>query len=254
MIARVRYNTTALTHEGCVRTHNEDSHVHREDVGVWMVADGMGGHQNGKWASYVVTQAVEEAAFNGDFSQNIDILEAALIRANQTIYEASEQAGARMGSTAAALHIDGWRYVCVWAGDSRIYRLRDGALTQVTHDHTEVQAMVDRQALTPEEAREHPMSHVITRAVGVDRDFGPEVKADDLQPGDIFLLCSDGLTGEVTDDEIGVRLASMGARAACKALLDLALERGASDNVTVITVACEEMTALILPQEAGTEA
>jgi serine/threonine-protein phosphatase Stp1 len=250
MIARVRYNAMALTHEGCVRTANEDSHLEREDVGLWMVADGMGGHQNGKWASYVVTQAVEETPLEGEFAADIDKLEAALIRANQTIYDASEQAGARMGSTAATLYIDGWRYACLWAGDSRIYLLRDGLLSQVTHDHTQVQELVDRDALTPEEAREHPMSHVITRAVGVDRDFGPDVKADDLKAGDIFLLCSDGLTGQVTDTEIGQHLAGLGARAACRALLDLALDRGAPDNVTVITVACEEMTALILPQEA----
>ncbi|HWA60203.1 MAG TPA: protein phosphatase 2C domain-containing protein, partial [Caulobacteraceae bacterium] len=235
---------------GCVRTANEDSHVVREDVGIWVVADGMGGHTNGKWASYTVTQAIEETALDNDFNANIDRLEAALMRANRTIYDAAEEAGARMGSTAALLYIDGWRYALLWAGDSRVYLLRDNVLSQVTHDHTQVQEMVDRAAMTKEEARNHPMSHVITRAVGVDEDFGPEVRTEELKPGDIFLLCSDGLTGMVKDEEIGEHLAGMGARAACKALLELALDRGAPDNVTVITVACEEMTALILPQEA----
>jgi serine/threonine protein phosphatase PrpC len=248
MSAEVRYTTAQITHEGCVRKNNEDSHLSRDDIGLWVVADGMGGHDDGEVASAAIVQALADLSLEDDFSAHLQQISAMLSTANEAILNAAEAAGSRMGSTAAVLHIDGMQYGCVWVGDSRIYRLRNGELTRLTHDHTQVQEMLERGLLTPDEAKSHPMSHVLSRAVGVERKLRADTVSGPLEPRDIFLLCSDGLTGLVPDAEIAQHLAN-GGRGACQLLLDLALDRGAPDNVTIVTVSCEEKTALILERE-----
>jgi len=248
MTTEVRFSTVGLSHEGCARTVNEDSHLTRDDIGLWVVADGMGGHQDGQIASAAIVEALDGVELGADFDTHLQQLGAMLATANNAIFRAAEEASVRMGSTAAILHIDGMQYGCLWVGDSRVYRLRDGVLTRLTRDHTQVQEMMDRGLLTREEARGHPMSHVLSRAVGVEEDMRPEISVGGLLPHDVFLLCSDGLHGLVPDDEIAHYLAANG-RGAARALLDLALERGAPDNVTIVTVACEEKTALILERE-----
>jgi len=248
MATEVRFSTVGLSHEGCARTVNEDAHLTREDIGLWVVADGMGGHEDGQIASAAIVEALDSVALDADFDAHLRQLSAMLATANDAIFRAAEEASVRMGSTAAILHIDGFQYGCLWVGDSRIYRLRDGLLTRLTRDHTQVQEMMDRGLLTREEARGHPMSHVLSRAVGVEPDLRPETSVGAVLPHDVFLLCSDGLHGLVPDDEIARCMAASG-RGAARVLLDLALERGAPDNVTVVTVACEEKTALILEPE-----
>ena len=151
-----------------------------------------------------------------------------------------------MGSTVVALYLNGARFACIWAGDSRIYLLRDGVLHRMTRDHTQVEEMVERGLLTPEQAKGHPMSHVLSRAVGVQDVLDLDAVSDQAQARDIFLLCSDGLSGVVTEEEICEHLAHLPREAACNKLLELVLARGAPDNVTLIAVACEEKTALTL--------
>jgi serine/threonine protein phosphatase Stp1 len=246
MTPAFRFNTVGVTHEGCVRKANEDSHAMRDEAGLWVVADGMGGHANGQWASSAIVAAVQAANVTGDFDHDASVIAGALHFANEQIVTTAKSNGVSMGSTVVALYLSGRRFACFWAGDSRIYLLRGGELHRLTRDHTQVQEMVDRGLLTAEEARRHPMSHVLSRAVGVQPELELEALADEAAPRDIFLLCSDGLTGVVTEPEIAERLSQFPPRAACQRLLDLVLSRGAPDNVTMVAVACEELTALAL--------
>ncbi|HEY5796530.1 MAG TPA: SpoIIE family protein phosphatase, partial [Bosea sp. (in: a-proteobacteria)] len=144
--------------------------------------------------------------------------------------------GAPMGSTLAVLLVHDRHFACVWSGDSRIYLVRAGQITQISRDHTEVQDMVERGVLTPDEAKRSPRRHIITRAIGV-HDM-PELDLDsgEIASEDVFVLCSDGLTEHVADDEILQAIDDADAQQACDALLALTLQRGARDNVTVIIV------------------
>ena len=246
MMSRLRLRSAGSTHPGLIRSANEDSMVIRDDAGVWVVADGMGGHENGQWASGSIIEAVREATFSGDFDTDVNSLADALHGANDKIHGESESTGKRMGSTVVALHLNGDRFAALWAGDSRIYLLRAGLLHRLTKDHTQVQELVDRNLMSPEEAEHHPMGHVLSNAVGVQAELRVDVVADTAEPKDVFLLCSDGLTGVVSDGEIAERLGTLPIDAACHRLTELVLARGAPDNVTMVAVACEEMTALSL--------
>lgn len=251
MIATLRFKTTAVTHPGLVRSANEDSHLAREEVGVWVVADGMGGHANGQWASTAVVGAVGSAVMQNNFDADVANIADAIQQANGLIFATSEEQGARMGSTTVALYLCGDQFACIWAGDSRIYLLREGVLHQLTRDHTQVTEMVDRGLLTPEEAAHHPMSHVLSRAVGVQDVLELDAVSDTAQPRDVFLLCSDGLSGVVSDAEIAERLSAFSCDVACSRLLELVLARGAPDNVTMIAVACEQTTTLTFAPAAA---
>lgn len=250
MRQRFRLNTFGLTHEGLVRPANEDSMILRDDAGVWVVADGMGGHENGRWASQSIVSQVERAALNGDFDRNLGAIAGAIHAANQDILATSRQSGQRMGSTVVALYLDQGRMACLWAGDSRIYLLRGCSLIRLTRDHTQVEDMVEAGLLRPDEAKGHPMAHVISRAVGVDPNLQLDAIQDEIEARDVFLLCSDGLTGVVSDDEIAEQLTRYSPSQACQRLLELCLSRGAPDNVTMVAVGCDEITALSL---AGTD-
>jgi serine/threonine protein phosphatase Stp1 len=139
----------------------------------------------------------------------------------------------------------------LWVGDSRVYLYRDGLLHQLSKDHTQVQEMVEAGLLTPEEARTHPMSHVLARAVGVESSLEIDVIVDEAQVRDSFLICSDGLTARVGPDEIAAAMAGAQPQVTASSLVELCLERGAPDNVTAVAVACEEMTRLSLAPAAG---
>jgi len=240
-----RFRTTSITHEGLVRQANEDSFLDREPAGLWAVADGMGGFKNGRWASTALVTGLQSAPIRGELQGDLQAVADAITQANAEIRSESERAGARMGSTVVALLIGGSRFGCIWAGDSRAYLLRDGELIRLSRDHTHAEAMVERGLITPQEARTHPMGHVLSRAVGVEPNLELEAVVDEVRPRDVFLLCSDGLTHLVTDEEIAERLTSVGLERACARLLELVMSRGASDNVTMVGVACEEKTALV---------
>jgi serine/threonine-protein phosphatase Stp1 len=246
---RFRFTTAAITHAGS-RKGNEDSHVERPDVGVWAVADGMGGHENGRWASQSVADAIAAATLAGTPEADQATLKAAVKAANDSIREAGASAGKRMGSTVVVLHVAEGRYCCFWVGDSRAYLLRGHELRQLTRDHTQVEMMVERGLLERESARNHPLSNVLSRAVGVEEDLQVDAASGEIESGDVFLICSDGLTGVVTDDEIFARLDRLQPKAAGDTLVDMVLARGAPDNVTLIIVACDELTTLNLPKDA----
>ena len=240
--AELRLVDAARTDPGMVRTVNEDSYAARPDQGLWAVADGMGGHENGQWASRTLVAALAEAALTGDFEVDSLKVADAIHAANATIHAQAQGAGKTMGTTAAALLMRDRRFAVLWAGDSRVYLLREGALHRLTRDHTQVQDMVDRGLLTLEEAAHHPMSHVISRAVGVAAALEVDVVVDEAAVGDVFMLCSDGLYNEVTDPEIAEILGADRPDPACERLVAEARGRGAPDNVTVIAVACDPVT------------
>lgn len=247
MRSNLRFAASSQTHEGRVRRVNEDSLIVRSEIGLWAVADGMGGHENGQWASSTVVAALQAVESSGDFETDVMAVRTAILSANDEIVTEAESRGNRMGSTVVCLVADGHRFACLWVGDSRGYLLRDRRLEQISRDHTQVQDMLDRGLITAEEAVGHPMSHVLSRAVGVDRDPVIDMVAGELRTTDVFLLCSDGLSGVVSAEEIEQRLASVDPATATKDLVELTLSRNAPDNVSVIAVACEEMTALTLP-------
>ncbi|TVV71705.1 PP2C family protein-serine/threonine phosphatase [Sphingomonas solaris] len=230
-----RFTSTALSHPGCRRTVNEDRLLDRAGAGLWAIADGMGGHRAGDVAAARTIASLEEVE-RGD--SGFVFLSDALARieaANAALYGAGQAGGT--GSTLVALLVHGGHYACLWAGDSRAYLYRAGRLLAVTRDHSLVQQLVDQGALTEEERHRHPQAHVITRAVGarpnveIDRRFAP------IMAGDIFLLCSDGLTACLADDEIAGVLATHSPPEAAQVLLATALARCAQDNVSLIVVA-----------------
>ncbi|WP_102223015.1 PP2C family protein-serine/threonine phosphatase [Acidimangrovimonas sediminis] len=241
-----RFVTGAVTHEGRVRDHNEDRFLVVDRAGLWVVADGMGGHQGGEVASGKIVEALASigvAASAPDFQARfLDRLE----NANSAIQDYSRQrGGAIIGSTVVAILVHEKEFACIWSGDSRAYRLRDGELRQVSRDHTEAQELLDRGVITAEEAENWPRKNVITRAVGVAPQVSYDVVSGRVKDGDQFLLCSDGLTGHVEDDEIRAALMAHGPQEACQQLLDLTLKRGATDNVTIVIVRASVKTLVV---------
>ena len=235
---RLVYESAARTHVGCVRQLNEDNFCERLDVGLWAVADGMGGHQAGEVASGLIVEALERVDDTSSGYAFLDDAQASIQRVNRTlIARAAVMApGAVIGSTVVALLAFGGYYACLWAGDSRAYLLRDGRLEQITRDHSRLQELIDAGSLSRAQAKSYARSNVITRAVGVTDRLALDMQQGPMEPGDLFLLCSDGLTGMLDDREIAVLLQTPSIGAAADALISKTLERGARDNVTVVVV------------------
>ncbi|ABL70545.1 protein phosphatase [Paracoccus denitrificans] len=230
-----------LTHRGAVRDQNEDAILVDPSGRVWAVADGMGGHRLGGYASDRVIDALETIA---DSEEPAEALAARFAAADVLIAERGRREGAVIGATAVAAIIRRGRLTLAWAGDARAYLLRDGGLALLTRDHSLVQEWVDAGRLAPEAARGHPQANIVTRAVGA--GAAPEFVALDLVVGDRLLLCSDGLTHVLPDDALAAALrdtrpgaapgAGTPADAACARLVQQTLAAGAPDNVSVIVV------------------
>ena len=230
------FDAGSATDPGKVRPRNEDSHLVRTDAGLWAVADGMGGHEAGDVASQLIVKALDTITASGSASELLEETERRILLANRQIIEMSRQrGGAVIGSTVAILLISDDHYACLWAGDSRLYLARRDTIRQLSRDHTELEEMLASGAVNAEEAKNWP-NNVITRAVGVQDNPELEIVTGALEDCDIFVLCSDGLTKHVTDDEILQCVSSHGAQTSSATLVHLALERGGHDNVTVIVV------------------
>lgn len=226
-----RPSSTARTHIGCVRQVNEDRFLDRPDRGLWAVADGMGGHSAGDLAATAAIRALADLADGADAITREGIC-AALDRANAEIMGFPRLSGA----TLAGLVIDDDRFSAFWIGDSRAYLFRAGALQRLSHDHSVVQELIDAGALAPDRAALHPQANVVTRALGT--GARPEIDwlEGAVEPGDLFLLCSDGLCGPVSDAAIAAELATHGPDAA-DPLIRRALDVGGPDNITLVLVA-----------------
>ena len=235
-LAPDRFRTGAATHAGMVRTRNEDGLLARPEVGLWAVADGMGGHDDGDVASALVIDSLGTIGSTSSAAELLAQCEDRVAAAHGQLVEIGRRNGGIVGTTIAILLIHESDYACVWSGDSRIYLVRDGGITLQSRDHTEVQDLVSEGLLTPDEARNWPRKNAITRAVGVSADLELEIRNGTLQTGDRLVLCSDGLTGHVEDHEILREAGAGDVQQACDALIALTLARGATDNVTVIVV------------------
>ena len=227
----------AESHPGNRYQHNEDSLGWLEDAGVWLVADGMGGHDAGDYASRSVVNALSTLPESKSLGSMVESVRTQLQTVNTHLAdEARKRQVQLIGSTAVVLLAFEQHAVVVWAGDSRAYRYRSADLEQLTRDHSQVQELVIQGRITPEQAVHYPGSNIITRAVGVAHELRLDSEMFEVQEGDHFLLCSDGLYNEVSDEEIEEALAVGDCKYSCDLLIERALARGARDNVTVVVI------------------
>ena len=240
MTASLRFRSAALTDVGRKREHNEDAVLDRPEIGLWAVADGMGGHGGGDVASRTIVEELVRLAPPTSAAAFLDAFEASVSVAHDELRAFARREGRGLvGSTLAALLIFDNHFACVWCGDSRVYRWRGGKLDQVSHDHSEVQELIDRGALDKDDAKTWPRANIVTRAVGASEALELEIVDSPVAAGERFLLCSDGLSAHVDEPEIAAALAAGEPRVVCEALVGLTLKRGARDNVSVIVVFCD---------------
>ncbi|MEI9923832.1 MAG: protein phosphatase 2C domain-containing protein [Bradyrhizobium sp.] len=229
--------TGSATDVGRARQQNEDSFLVSTASGVWAVADGMGGHSAGDLASRTVVEELERIPAPSSAADLLANCEARIVEANSRLRSITNaHQGRIIGTTIAVLLVYEEFFACVWAGDSRIYRVRQSDIQQLSVDHTEVQELIAEGKLTAEEARSWPRRNVITRAIGTYDDPELEMTNGTLERGDIFVICSDGLTNHVEDWEIMAIANSNPPQRACDFLISLTLDRGATDNVTTVMV------------------
>lgn len=242
-----------LTHVGRQRQHNEDSFLVKDDAGLYLVADGMGGHAAGEIASRIAAESVAEFiehtvsedgtwpyAYDETTTRATNRLTAALKVANTRVLEAMRKDSRLrgMGTTVVACLVDGEQASVAHVGDSRAYLIRDGELSRITDDHSWVFEQVQAGMISADEAERHPLRNVITRALGGALTVVPDASEISLKPGDTFLLCSDGLTGMVPEDDI-LRIVlenEASLEKACECLIERANERGGYDNITTVLV------------------
>lgn len=234
----IDWRSGARTDVGVVREINEDALMARPEIGLWAVADGMGGHEVGDVASRMIIDALERVENTEKLSDFVDAVEQTLMDVNGGILDYADLMfdKATMGSTLVALVIRGRVGICLWAGDSRLYRLRNHQLTQLSRDHSHVQELIEMGALEPEEAARHPNANIITRAIGVEEEGFVDINVFNAQIGDTFLLCSDGLHNIVTDEDIVRILGGRDTQQMAEELVEASLARGAPDNVSVVVV------------------
>lgn len=224
---------------GHIRKLNEDSGLERPAAKLWAIADGMGGHSAGDLASQMIVNSLAKLKPNANLSAYVDFVEHSILRVNNRLVELSQADDQTIGSTVVALLAGERHCVFLWAGDSRLYRLRDTRLMQLTTDHTQAQHYFERGLISRESAAEHPAGNMVTRAVGAAASLFLDIDIVATLPGDQFLLCSDGLDKHVTDAEIENAMQAGEPRTIVDKLIELTLSRGASDNVTVCAVCAE---------------
>jgi protein phosphatase len=239
--SQFRWASSARSDVGRVREINEDACLDQPDKGRWAVADGMGGHAVGDLASRLVVDTLSQMSPPASMRRFIADARTRLQAANRQLREeAVRRQVQRIGSTVVVLLACDRFCGYLWAGDSRLYLYRQGQLRQLTRDHSQVEELRLQGRLTDEEARHHPAQHMITRAVGATDRLNLDEDAIEVADGDVFLLCSDGLSNEVTNDEILTTLASADCRRASEELVDIALARGGRDNISAVVVQAED--------------
>lgn len=239
------------TDPGRKRAQNQDSYYINDPSGLWIVADGMGGHQGGEIASAIVCESLPLRLADGD-----SLHEAFYHTQHKVIERGVEQPELKgLGSTVVVVREQSdTQYEICWAGDSRIYRWRSGALEQISEDHSVVQRLLKSGVITPEQAINHPQQHVISSCIGTTSSEGLEIghAVVNWQRGDWLLLCSDGLTDEITDEGIASILRRhTDLDSACDELVQTALDNGGRDNVSVVLVVAPESAPESAPQDAS---
>jgi len=234
----INWKSAQYSHKGLVRKINEDAMLCLPEQKLWAVADGMGGYEAGNIASDMIISSLKKLKFGGSLNETVNRVEDNLIEVNNLILAYGDILldGRILGSTVVTLIIKGRVGICMWAGDSRLYRYRNRQLEQLTRDHSYVANQVMRGQITAKEAGDHPDSNKITRAVGADSEIYIDINAFSVQLDDIFLLCSDGLYNKVSNNEIAKTLASLSINQAVNELVLKALNNGADDNVSVVLI------------------
>jgi protein phosphatase len=239
-----RWTSASRSHPGRVRQVNEDACLEQSEHGVWAVADGMGGHSLGELASRLAVQSLMDPLAAQDLEQRVNGALDRLQAVNRRLRaEALRHDVPLIGTTIAALLAAGSLCSCLWAGDSRIYLYRAGRLRQLTRDHSHLEAARSRPVSSSDHTLERPRANLITRALGAEDMLEIDRKTVRLLDGDIFLLCTDGLSNAVSELSIQQALPSGICSQACDALIDMALDRDASDNVTAVVVRAEDLSS-----------
>lgn len=239
---------------GKKRKNNEDNFLIDHDLSLFMVADGMGGHAGGELASRIAVETVDDVLRTLRASPDqpplpggeelpapARMLKYAIRKAGNMIFQKSlaDPKLRGMGTTITSLWITDDHTYCAHVGDSRAYRVRGGSLQQVTEDHSWVREQVKAGLLTAEEAKAHSYKNIITRSVGFEEEVRVDAYVADIQPGDAYLLCSDGLSNHVKDEEILEALRSSPPKESCRRLIAIALDRGGDDNITAVIARIE---------------
>jgi protein phosphatase len=245
----VQIRSAGLSDVGRVREHNEDAHLIVDEIGLYVVADGMGGHLGGQTASSIAVKTVGEsvdrnkqAMLDGALVMPLEsspvprLLADAVRAACAAIYDAAQNDPdlQGMGTTVTTLVLQGGRAFIAHVGDSRCYLQRGDRIIQITDDHSLVNEQIKAGLITREQARQSRLKNIITRSVGFEKDVAVDTFALPVQEGDRFLMCSDGLANFVDDTEIGIALATLPLDQVPRAMVDLANERGGDDNITVV--------------------
>ena len=226
--------SAARTHVGKIRKLNEDAHLDLPGRCIWVVADGMGGHNAGDYASRSVVEVMSELP-SLPWPGGVDAATAALQAVNTKLYtEGQRGRGSIIGCTLVALLSNEGNATLLWAGDSRVYRVRGNSFEQLTRDHSRVQTLIDQGSISADEAEQHPDANVVTRAVGVADKLELESRELTLHDGDTFLLCSDGLSRYLTSTQMHEALLQADCERACEMLMAAALKTPARDNITAI--------------------
>jgi len=240
MLVASPWRSAARTDPGKVRARNEDAFLDSPQHGLWVVADGMGGHQAGDIASQLIVASLAELPVQDDFDERLKGIRQCLHWINRRLgQELTVTAGRHdsiMGSTVVALLVEGSRAACIWAGDSRCYLWRGQRLYQLSKDHSLQQQLIDEQNMSLEDARAHPSAHALTRAVGAADVLTLDVLELEVYPGDTFLLCSDGLYQGLSSDALGNALSLTAPHVALERLFDGALRGSARDNLTAVVI------------------
>lgn len=234
------WRSAARTDAGKVRARNEDAFFDGPLHGLWVVADGMGGHQGGDMASQLIVASLADLPVEHDFDERLKAIRQCLHWLNRRLgQELTVTVGSHdsiMGSTVVVLLVEGDRGVCIWAGDSRCYLLRGQRLYQLSKDHSLQQQLIDEQHMSVADAKTHPAAHALTRAIGAAEHLTLDVLEFKVYPGDAFLLCSDGLYQGLSSDALGSALSLTAPNVALERLFDAALRGAARDNLTAVVV------------------
>jgi serine/threonine-protein phosphatase Stp1 len=234
------WHSVARTDLGKVRARNEDAYLNNPEQGLWVVADGMGGHHGGDIASRLIIDSLAQLPIDGSFEQRVVQVRQCLHwlnrRLSQEMTVTCESQGKVMGSTVVALLVDKARAVCIWAGDSRCYLWRGQHLYQLSRDHSLFQQLLDEKQLSVEEAQQHPSAHALTQAVGGSERLALDILEFTVKSGDVLLLCSDGLYQDVSNEAVGRALSLSTAELALDRLFDGVLQGPARDNLTGVVI------------------
>jgi serine/threonine protein phosphatase Stp1 len=236
IVSAIDVRESAATHVGLVRSSNQDSYCCNPAAGVWVVADGMGGHYGGEWASAAIVDQIGALSGYGGFAARLNAARGAIADANRRVFDEAQAQRRQMGSTVVALVIGEGRYAILWAGDSRAYLKRGDIFLRLTRDHSQAEELVEAGLLDRHSVVGHPSSHILVRAVGVMPSVEIDEIAGESAESDIFLLCSDGLHNLVSEAEMAKMIDYEAFGRVSEQLVELGLERGAPDNITVCMV------------------